>query len=222
MRYFRVMVMKGLGRIFVVVILFSASISADAQAVNLSDSLKDIFKSKPSPSLKLDSRNSFVTGQSARMAGIKAGASFKKTMVIGFGYSWLLSDLNQPTPVGYGLGESRINMRYFGPFVEYSYFRKYPWESIIGANLGYGYIFLRPTEGSSKEKIWRTNAFVYEPSMAIDYKIGGWVAVGVGLGYRLVIRGSKDIEQNFTAPVYVLRFRILFDKIEPIIRKELE
>jgi hypothetical protein len=222
MSYFRHMVMSWLNRLVVGVLFVFTSSICEAQAVNLSDSLKGIFKTKPSPSLKLDSRNSFVTGQSARMAGIKAGVSFKKTMIVGFGYSWLLSDLKQPTPVGYGFGESRVNMRYFGPFVEYSYFRKYPWESIVCANIGYGYIFLRPTEGSSKEKIWRTNAFVYEPSMAIDYKIGGWVAVGVGLGYRLVMRGSKDIEQNFTAPVYVLRFRILFDKIEPIIRKELE
>ena len=222
MPYFRGMLMSWSKSIGICVLFVFTSCICAGQAVNLSDSLKDIFKSKPSPSLKLDSRNSFVTGQSARMAGIKAGVSFKKTMVIGFGYSWLLSDLKQPTPTAYGIGESRVNMRYFGPFVEYSYFRKYPWESIVVANLGYGYIFLRPTEGNSKEKIWRTNAFVYEPSMAIDYKIGGWVAVGIGLGYRLVMRGSKEIEQNFTAPVYVLRFRILFDKIEPIIRKELE
>ncbi len=222
MPYFRRMLMSWIKRYGIGVLFVLTSSMCEAQAVNLSDSLKDIFKSKPSPSLKLDSRNSFVTGQSARMGGIKAGATFKKSMVIGLGYSWLLSDLNHATPAEFGSGESRIHMRYFGPFVEYSYFRKYPWESIVCANIGYGYIFLRPTEGNSKEKIWRTNAFVYEPSMAIDYKIGGWVAVGVGLGYRLVMRGSKDIEQNFTAPVYVLRFRILFDKIEPIIRKELE
>lgn len=222
MPYFRGMLLTWAGRISMCAVLFLATLVANAQAVNLSDSLKDIFKSKPTPSLKLDSRNSFVTGQSAKIGGIKAGAVFKKSMVVGLGYSWLLSDIKQPTPSGYSSIESRINMRYFGPFVEYSYFRRDPWESTVCANLGYGYIFLRPIEGDSKEKISRTNAFIYEPSMAIDYKIGGWVAVGVGLGYRLVLRGNKDIEQNFTAPVYVLRFRILFDKIEPILRKELE
>lgn len=222
MPYFCRMSMSKIERIVLVFCMVLMSAFAEAQAVNLSDSLKDIFKSKPSPSLKLDSRNSFITGQSARIGGVKAGVVFKKTMVLGLGYSWLLPGLNQATPSGYGTGESRVNMRYFGPFVEYSYFRKKNWESMISANLGYGYIFLRPTEGNSKEKIYRTNAYVYEPAMAIDYKIGGWVAVGVGLGYRLVLRGSRDIEQTFTAPLYVLRFRILFDKIEPILRKELE
>lgn len=209
-------------RIIVLFVLWGAALFSEAQSVNLSDSLRDIFSDKPKPSIRLDSRNSFITGQSVKVGGVKIGATYKKSMTIGVGYNWLLSEIKYDIPAERGGGMARLRMNYFGPYIEYSFYRKYPWESIVVANLGYGNIFLKPDDRSSKAKLQKSGAFFYEPSMAIDYKIGGWIAVGVGLGYRLVIRQNNDLEERFTAPVYVLRFRILFDKVEPILRKQME
>ncbi|MFZ4784472.1 MAG: hypothetical protein ACOYLH_03280 [Flavobacteriales bacterium] len=197
-------------------------LSVEAQSVNLSDSLRDIFHATPKPSIRLDSRNSFITGQSVKVGGVKIGATYKKCMTVGLGYNWLLSEIKYDVPEERGAGMARLRMNYIGPYIEYSFYRKYPWESIVVANLGYGNIYLKPDDRESKAKLFKTGAFFYEPSMAIDYKIGGWVAVGVGLGYRLVIRQNNDLDERFTAPVYVLRFRILFDKVEPLLRKQME
>ncbi len=193
--------------------------SSSAQTVNLSDSLNKVFKNKPKPSLKLDFRNSFISGRTAQIGGIKGGVSFGKTFQLGVGYSWLYSDLNQEIQGPQGVESARVVFRYLGPYVEYSFFRKGPWETMVTANLGYGRIFLDTDGRKGAQRVFETGALVYEPTIGFEYKILNLVGIGAGYGYRLTVRGNRNIEQNFTAPVYVIRFRIILDRFEPLIEK---
>jgi hypothetical protein len=189
---------------------------AHAQSVNLSDSLYQVFKNKPKPSLKLDFRNSFITGSTVQIGGVKAGMSFGKSMNIGLGYSWLYSHFDQVYFEKEVEKTGRLRMRYLGPYLEYSFYRKNPWETMVTANVGYGSIFLDPNGKRSGERMFEARAFVYEPTIAFEYKISNLIGVGAGYGYRFVIRGNRDIEQQFTAPVYVLRFRLILDRFEKL------
>lgn len=202
-------------------IVFFCGISffSEAQTMNLSDSLEKVFRNKPKPSLKLDFRNSFISGRTAQIGGIKAGVSFGKTLNLGLGYSWLYSNLFQETNFNGFSIDSRVVFRYFSPYLEYSFFRKGPWETMVTANMGYGKIFLDTdgTRGGSRK--FETGAFIYEPTIGFEYKIFNLVGIGAGYGYRLVIRGNRNIDQNFTAPVYVIRFRIILDRFEPLFEK---
>lgn len=182
-----------------------------AQSVNLSDSLQKVFKNKPVPSFKLDFRNSLISGKSAQIGGVKAGLAFGNTMGIGVGYSWLYSKHEQRIMRNGVDQNARIKIRTFGPYMEYSFFRKGNWESSVTAQVGLGKIFLDPDGKEGAEQIFPTRVFVYEPTIGFEYKIGGLVGVGLGYGYRLVLRNNRDIEQNFTAPVYVIRFRLILD-----------
>lgn len=193
----------------------------NGQSVNLSDSLKQVFRNKPFPVLKLDFRNSFVTGKSAQIGGIKAGASFGPTMSVGLGYSWLHSDFFQEIEKDGNINNARVTFRFVGPFVEYSFFRKYPWEAMVTAQAGVGKIYLDPDGRSGSERIFEKQAFIYEPTIGFEYKIANLIGLGLGYGYRLVLHNSDEIEQQFTAPVFVLRTRIIFDKIWPIINEKM-
>ena len=204
----------GLGIILIVV-----SVRVHAQSVNLSDSLVKVFRNKPTPSLKLDFRNSFISGRTAQIGGVKGGVAFGKTMNVGLGYSWLYSDVNQEYYDGDNLRSGRVVFRYLGPYVEYSFFRKGPWESMVTANVGYGRIFLDTDGRRGSERRFESGVFVYEPTIGFEYKILNLIGIGAGYGYRLAIRGNRDVEQSFTAPVYVLRFRLILDRFEPKIKE---
>ena len=119
--------------LFLVCAVFTAYVNG--QSMNLSDSLKQVFRNKPFPVLKLDFRNSFVTGKSAQIGGVKAGVSFGPTLSLGLGYSWLHSDFFQEIERNGNVEKARVTFRFLGPFVEYSFFRKYPWEAMVTASL---------------------------------------------------------------------------------------
>jgi hypothetical protein len=203
-------------RIVLIILLLQWSVFSRAQSVNLSDSLYQVFRNKPKPSLKLDFRNSFITGSTVQIGGVKAGMSFGKTLNLGVGYSWLYSHFDQ-VYFQEGIEKiGRLRMRYLGPYVEYSFYRKNPWEAMVTANISYGSIFLDPNGRSAGERLLESGAFIYEPTIAFEYKIANLVGVGAGYGYRFVSRGNRDIEQQFTAPVYVLRFRLILDRFEKL------
>jgi hypothetical protein len=49
--------------------------------------------------------------------------------------------------------------------------------------------------------------------MSCEYKIFKLIGVGVGCGYRIMLKNNRAIEQQFTSPVYALRVRLIFDEL---------
>jgi hypothetical protein len=49
--------------------------------------------------------------------------------------------------------------------------------------------------------------------MNLEYKILNLVGVGAGLGYRIMLKNNSEIDHSFTSPIYVIRFRLIFDEI---------
>lgn len=184
-----------------------------AQTINLSDSLRQVLRHKPMPTAKFDTRNSFITGKSAKVFGIKVGVSFRKTLTIGIGYNWIGTKFTEPLKIGDDLYESEIKLRYVAPFLEYSFYKKGPWEATVPVQIGFGKSFLRYSSTSGKENIHEGHVVLYEPGMAIEYKLFDVVGVGAGMGYRIMLKNNKSIEQQFTSPVYVLRIRLIFDEL---------
>lgn len=187
--------------------------SSAGQTINLSDSLSKVMKIKPMPTAKFDSRNSFITGRSARIQGVKAGVSFGKVLTIGLGYNWLGTGFTERVVVGNDSYEATLKLRYIAPFIEYSFYKKGPWEAAVPVQLGFGRSFLQINELGSKRKINEGSIVLYEPVMTVEYKVLNVIGFGGGLGYRIMLKNNHDIRQQFTSPVYVLRIRLIFDEI---------
>ena len=49
---------------------------------------------------------------------------------------------------------------------------------------------------------------IYEPAMTIEYKFLKYFGIGGGVGFRLAIKSNQQIKESFTAPEYILRFKI--------------
>jgi hypothetical protein len=189
------------------------STSVLAQTINLSDSLRHVLRSKPMPTAKLDSRNSFVTGNSAQIQGVKAGLSYKKVLSFGLGYNWLATDFTERKSYENVSYEAFLKLRYVAPFIEYSFYKKGPWEVAVPLQIGAGKSFWQIEKDGQKIKLNEGNVWLYEPIMTVEYKVLNLIGIGGGVGYRIMLKNNREIERQFTSPVYVIRARIIFDEV---------
>jgi hypothetical protein len=210
--YFRGLVNRVCAYILIVAFL-GFSEDGISQTINLSDSLRHVLRNKAVPTAKIDTRNSFVTGRSAKVYGMKAGVSFGKILTIGIGYNWIGTDLPESIKENGMTFESQIKLRYVAPFLEYSFYKKGNWEVSVPVQLGFGKSFHQYKLGNEKFKTNVGRVVLYEPGMTFEYKIFNLIGVGAGLGYRIMLKNNKEIEQQFTSPVYVIRIRLIFDEL---------
>lgn len=183
-----------------------------SQTVNLGDSLRYFLKAKPGLVLKSDGRSSFVTGAPARIYGIKAGLSFSDRVSFGIGYNWLGKGIRREVADA----ENRLTMadlRYhsFAPYFEYVFYRKNQIAVSVPAQIGFGFSSLRyRNEEGASISVKRGFMVVYEPAMTIEHAFLKYFALGGGVGYRLVLLGNRAIDDRFTSPIYLIRFKVDF------------
>jgi hypothetical protein len=186
---------------------------ASSQTINLSDSLYRVLQHRPSLSIKADTRNSFITGNHAKVYGLKAGLSFNKTLTIGIGYNFIGTRLTEELIIGREVYDGQIKMSYIAPFVEYSFYKKGPWEAMVPVQFGVGQSFIRYDVEGIRKDIRKDNILLYELGMNVEYKIFNLIGLGGGVGYRIMLKNNHEINQQFTSPVYVIRIRLIFDEI---------
>lgn len=201
------------------IILLTSCVDMKAQTINLSDSLYHVFHNKPTPSFKVDTRNSFITGNHAKVYGIKAGLNFRKTLTVGIGYNFIGTSLTEEIIVGREVYYAQIKMRYIAPFIEYSFYKKGPWEAMVPVQFGIGSSFIQHEVNGERHNIRKDNVLLYEPGMSVEYKIFNILGVGGGIGYRIMLKNNKEINQQFTSPVYVIRIRLIFDEVLRLAKK---
>jgi hypothetical protein len=185
-----------------------------AQTINLSDSLREVFRQRISPSFKFDTRNSFITGNSAKVYGIKAGVRFGKRFSVGLGYNFIGTKLRENTKLNdVEIQDAEIRMNYVAPYIDYGFFQRGPWEIGTSIQFGVGSSFHRYSGNGVREIIHRGRVILYEPLMSFEYKTFNLIGVGAGFGYRIMLKNNRAIEQQFTSPVYALRVRLIFDEL---------
>lgn len=177
------------------------------------------FQHKPTPDLRFDSRNSFITTRVAKIRGLKAGLDFNKTVKVGIGYNWLSSDMIRNRTYLSSTGEQlladhALKFAYISPYFEYTFFKEKRWEASIPVQLGIGtarYIYTDNLGSDQKTKA--RGIFLYEPHMTCLYKPIRYAGIGVGTGYRLLLAGNRAMPENFNSPIYVIKFKLMFGEI---------
>ncbi|MFN0030712.1 MAG: hypothetical protein ACKVOR_00985 [Flavobacteriales bacterium] len=205
--------------LFIFVISLVVPFGLRSQTINLSDSLSQILRHKPSPTVRFDTRNSFITGNSVRVYGIKAGLSFRQSLAFGFGYNWISKGVRAKPTNDQMLHDAELRMRYVSLFADYIFYKKGSWEATVPVQVGYGISYWKKPDG---QKLNSGGIALYEPMMTVEYKVLHVLAVGGGLGYRIMLHNNREIDQQFTSPVYVLRVRILFEELWRRVQPEVE
>lgn len=193
--------------------LVLCSTALQAQRIALSDSLKLVFKEAPKPTGAINTWSSFITGRPASIADVRLGVIWKKTLSLGLGYHWLYSDFSTTAEVKGKEVSGDVRFRYWGPYAQYTYYRKGPWELGVDLQLGVGRSFLRSQEGSVRTDYLSGRMIVYEASMSVSYKILNTFVVEGGYGYRVMLKSNRALNQQFTAPVYTFGVGLMFDEI---------
>ncbi|MFN7013285.1 MAG: hypothetical protein ACK4ON_03335 [Bacteroidia bacterium] len=179
------------------------------------DSIAQHFEVKPKFSARFDSINSFVESQNARIFGIKIGWEYNDAIKLGIGYNRLDSkiakpryEINKVTSV-FDTLESVLKFEYLSPFFEYVFFKTKRWEHAIPVQIGIGnsrYEYVDKT-GIVHYENYRP-VVLYEPAMTTQFKIFQWIGLGAGVGYRLILVGNRQINENLNSPIYVLRIKV--------------
>jgi hypothetical protein len=196
------------------------------KAQHLIDSLKHYLTYTPTIDIGIDSRNSFISGYPAQVAGIKLGLDFNKKIRLGIGANYIYSNIPNSKAIKidttFNIVQSYLNVNYFSFYGDYVFMNTNKWEIVTHVTFGTGVSYYK-TENTFRRRTRTLSHFIllYEPLMEANYKIIKYAGVGVGLGYRIVLLGSKHIDERFTSALYVVKVNIYFSEIWNDIRKRL-
>lgn len=196
---------------FLFCICFGLFCLSPLQAQYFESEIKDALKSKPRFIAYFDSRGSFISRNGVRVFGVKAGLQYDEKLTFGFGYNQLLSQYINYLNIEGKERRLRLKYWYLSPFIEYTFYRDRQWELLIPVQLGLGESYYQDTDDGRNLKFgW---VLSYEPAIAFQYRFLEVFGAGFGIGYRLMVIPNSQIEEKFTSPVYMLKFKVYFDDL---------
>lgn len=178
------------------------------------EEIKEAFKTTPSIDFRLDSRSSFISSSNVRIFGVKVGLQYANKISLGIGYNQLVSDLNNSRiSIGDSLYSGRLNYKYLSPYIEYIFYQDKQWEFSIPVQFGIGNTFYSNNNNTKPSEIFKKTVLSYEPAITFQYRFLKYFGAGMGVGYRLMIVPNKQIEERFTSPVYLFKFKVYFQEL---------
>lgn len=195
---------------FLIVLLLSGFI---LQAQHFEEELRKAMKSKAKFEFKLDSRNAFISNTGVRVFGFKLGLNYADKLSMGIGYNQLWSQPSNQISYEGTKYKADVNYYYFSPYLEYTFYQDNKWEFSIPVQFGLGESWYSFEHSNSNHITSRQYVLSYEPAITVQYKFLQYFGVGAGVGYRLMIVPNSSIDEQFTSPVYIFKFKIFFQEI---------
>jgi hypothetical protein len=219
-----------LKRFYIHLLIFFCSITIAAKAQPTFDTIKDCLKHKPHVFGKLDSRNSFIDNSRAKIFGIKIGLDFNERLQFGVGYNQLYSKATNFEKTVFFTNKNNVSdsslaslhLYYFSACMEYVYYQNKKWELSIPLQFGIGQTYYQYSDLGEIKIIERGRIFIYEPAVAVEYKITRWFGIGAGIGFRFMVTDYKHLNDKFNSPTYAFKTLIYFDEIWDSVLSEIK
>lgn len=182
------------------------------------DSLKAALHQKPGIDLSYEKRNSFLLNDTVRFRGIKLGLRFGKKLKIGLSFNWLKTNLYNQVRYFYNSSNDTtggfFKMAYFAVYTKIVYHKTQRWEFSTPLQLGYGSSWLQKNPPLSyKHQLFKKNMLVYEPTVAVQFKILKWLGIAGNIGYRFVWHKEEKILSHLNGPIYVLNINFMLEQL---------
>lgn len=173
---------------------------------------------KPKIYFGFDTRRSFFNNSDVKIAGLKIGLDFKKTIRFGISLHWLTTPIYRTfyEPDSLGLPDTLISQLGFGYFAfssEYVYYRSKRWEFSTAMYLGAGNM-----QFTNRPLTFRKFGLV-EPDLNGQYKIFPWLGIGFGGGYRVMMMQDKKLSKTLNNPIYKIGIRLFIGELYKTIFK---
>ncbi|MCX8079827.1 MAG: hypothetical protein N3F09_01170 [Bacteroidia bacterium] len=176
------------------------------------DTLHEVFISKSSLDIRLESRWSFLEGSPIRIEGYRLGVSFRKKIRIGGGISWMKSNFFRsklyPAPNGDWV-ETKENLMlyYFCYYIDFVFHKTKRWQLSTPLQFGAGWYWWqgvrRPFFRDSKFDHF---LYLYEPGISVQYKVFPFLGAGMDVCYRFGNADSGYLKYRFHSPSYGVKF----------------
>ncbi len=198
---------------FSILFFFSSGIKAQ-----LIDSLKSSLQKKPGLDFNIETRNSFLLNDTVKFRGVKLGVSLGKKFRVGVTTNWLSSrvynsvkyfyDNSKDTSRGY------FKMAYIGIYTEFVYHKTKRWQFSTPLQLSYGESWFQDSPRLKlRNKKNSQSMIIYEPTVAVQFKLLKWVGIAGNIGYRFVYHNDKKIISHLNGPIYTLNLNFMLDQL---------
>lgn len=199
--------------IYIFLLLLVILSNNDGLAQVFEQELRDAIKTKPKAEFRMDSRHSFINQKGVKTVGFKIGMQFADKLSFGLGYNQLWSPLRSSV-MNKGV-QTEVELSFFtvSPYLEYVFFKDDKWELSIPVQFGFGSSYYLNKSSLVNEQLRKEFVVTYEPAITFQYRILKYFGAGLGIGYRFMIIPNRQLEEQFTSPVYIFKTRIYFQDI---------
>ena len=196
-----------------IIILFD--LQASSAQSHFIDSIYHALGAKPTGEIRIDGRNSFLTGSKTPISGLKAGLDFDSKFIIGIGWQWI-RDNRKPESYNSVISINdtlirKTKLHYLALYAEYTFYKTKHWQFSIMPQIGMGSTYYS-YEHSNNELLnsvsRKSTVFIYEPMMSGNYRITKYFGLGADLGWRFTIKNRRFVKDFLTSPIYSFHFDI--------------
>jgi len=165
----------------------------------------------------LDARQTLISSERTRLAGIRLGLEIRRVHRIGLGIYGLGDgvELEELPEIDSTINKANLKLAYQSIYYERVLHFSRKWEWSATCHFGRGKVtgsFERiGLTGSNVLQEQKLN--VLELSTTGYYNINYWLSSGIGLGYRFMYGLPKEIGDVYEAPVALIRVRIKLGKL---------
>ncbi|MFM1932827.1 MAG: hypothetical protein RL226_2130 [Bacteroidota bacterium] len=202
---------------------FFSPVGALCQEIGITDSIRKAFDKKPVFSARLNTRNSFISGLPIATRGVKVGFNYGEQVSVGVGYHWITPNIDrvEVDEPGRQLW-SELRMWYVSAYMEYSFIYHGNLQVIIPVQIGAGMSRARYHDNGTYQRFDDEGLVVlYEPGMVAEYSFLRYFAAGGGVGIRLMLINNRSLGEQFTAPIWEVRFKVKFGQLyNDLLKKE--
>ncbi|MBU6324478.1 MAG: hypothetical protein KJS92_03235 [Bacteroidetes bacterium] len=159
--------------------------ACEAQVLHFKDSLRTWFAAKPSFTMSLDGRSSFIGASAASVLGGRLGWDYGRVGV----YAGLYTLQRRIFSLQYSRpGDTlyrRLGMTYASATFEYLFYKDTRWELKIPAQLGMGLASKTNIRNGVPGETVRVFMFPLEAQMTALYRLTRYLGISAGLGFRM-------------------------------------
>ncbi len=168
----------------------------------------------------LDANRSFVLKTRAKFGGIRVGVEVEKRYRFGLSVHGMQEPLEFDRTIDSDKFPNanntlKLKFSYTTLFYEHIWLTTKRWELSTPFHTGGGEVLIsyKDTIQNKEKQVFKGASSVLFTSIASQYKITRWLALGTGLGYRFVFSKDKKVSAGLNAPVYVFKVKVLMGEL---------
>jgi hypothetical protein len=205
-------------RKLLLLILISAGNESAAQLPAVRDSLRQWLAAKPSFTMSLDGRNSFIGTAPASVLGGRLGWDYGRVGVYAGLYTLRRSIVSLQYMRSGDTLYRRLGMSYASATIEYLLYKDARWELKIPAQLGLGLASKTNIRNGMREETSRALMFPLEAQATALYRLTRYFGLSAGLGFRM----ANGAGPSFNGSIYSIGVSVFTGTLYRDMRNHME